>query len=101
MDPVTLPLPCFTCGKTLHPVWPESDYRNQVNDGVTFTSPGNYGSTVFDAMDRSRLVINVCDACLTALSVRTALSVPDRHPTPPPSLSRWVPPADEMEEDDD
>jgi hypothetical protein len=58
-------LPCLACGARLLNV-DCTECDNQPLDGVEFTSLGHYGSTVFDPMDGSRLVINVCDACLKA-----------------------------------
>lgn len=105
MDPVKLPPPCFACGKELRPAWesPDGEFPStQAWDAVIFSSPGNFGSAVFDEMDGSRLRINICDACLVERAERTVLSKPNHSvPKPPPILSRWVPPAVEMEEGED
>ncbi len=37
---------------------------NQPQRGLEFISYGHYGSTVFDPMNGSYLVINICDVCL-------------------------------------
>lgn len=55
-------LPCIVCGRALKNVWQDAD--NQPSDAVAFTSPGHYGSTVFDPMDGSFLEFNICDFCL-------------------------------------
>jgi hypothetical protein len=99
MNDLALPLPCFACGKDLLCIWGDGSF--QPDDAVTFSSPGNYGSTVFDEMDDSRLMINICDECLRTHAQRTALSTPIRTPKPDPILSRWAPPAVEQEEVDD
>lgn len=38
--------------------------QHQPHDAVVCTTHGNYGSTVFDAMDGSWLQFNICDECL-------------------------------------
>ena len=62
------PLPCIVCKKTLTPVF--ADYSTpsgyvQPNDANTLGSSGNYGSTVFDPLDGSYVIANVCDTCLS------------------------------------
>jgi hypothetical protein len=57
------PLPCLVCGRTLEAIDASPDAEHP-QDGVAFTTQGNYGSTVFDEHDR-RLHVNVCDPCLT------------------------------------
>lgn len=69
------PLPCIACGYQ-----PESALPGSLEDAAgggqqpygatTFTSPGQYGSTVFDDMNRSFLEINVCDACVLTAAAR-------------------------------
>lgn len=56
-------IPCIVCGKSLVNVMNE---ENQPVDAVAFSSPGHYGSTVFDPMDGTYLEINVCDECIVA-----------------------------------
>jgi hypothetical protein len=75
------PTPCIVCGVELPEVMPGIT-ENQPAGGVTFTAPGNYGSTVFDPFDGSMIEVNVCDPCLVAageagrvLLDRTARSV--------------------------
>lgn len=55
-------LPCIVCEKDLENAG--IGEFNQPYAGTTFKTYGHYGSTVFDPMDGSYLVINVCDACL-------------------------------------
>jgi hypothetical protein len=55
-------LPCIICGKTLRNAF--EDAENQPEHGVAVTTPGNYGSTVFDPMDGNFLEFTVCDECL-------------------------------------
>lgn len=90
MSDLTLPLPCFACGKVLQCVWGEGSF--QPADAVIFSSPGTYGSAAFDEMDGSSLMLNICDDCLRAHADRVALSVPVRVAKPDPILSRWEPP---------
>lgn len=100
---LSLPPPCFSCGKTLTPAFEAEELSSlQAWDAVIFSSPGNYGSRVFDEMDGSRLLLNICDECLIKGAERTVLSKPDRTtPKPPPILSRWEPPTPEQEENED
>lgn len=56
--------PCFKCGKELKNV--DASCENQPYDGMYFTSPGNYGSAVFDSLDGHRLEIAICDDCMVA-----------------------------------
>lgn len=101
-DELALPMPCFVCGEALRPAFEDGLSTLQAWGAVIFSSPGNFGSHVFDEMDGSRLLLNICDRCLVAGAERTVFSKPDRTtPKPPPILSRWVPPTDEMEENDD
>lgn len=63
------PLPCLVCGKTIAPVFPDTTLTDpgepaQPVDAVMFFSYGQYGSTVFDPQDESKLYINLCDPCL-------------------------------------
>lgn len=52
---------CIVCRKTLPNIMEDG---NQPSGGVAFSSPGHYGSGVFDPMDGSCIEINVCDECL-------------------------------------
>lgn len=54
--------PCIVCGRTLSRA--TDDYEAQPDDGVMFSTHGNYGSTVFDPMNGTTLLINVCDECI-------------------------------------
>jgi hypothetical protein len=95
MTDLTLPPPCFTCGKELPAAFdvPDGDFPStQAWGAVMFSSPGNFGSAVFDEMDGSRLVINICDLCLCRFFDRVVHSTPARVPKPAPILSRWEPP---------
>ena len=57
-----LPLECFACGKKLEPV----SEGMQAYGSLTFSSPGNYGSRIFDPFHGApRLVIAICDECVT------------------------------------
>lgn len=55
-------LPCVVCGTTLRNV--SEGVENQPDGGVAFSSPGHYGSSVFDPMDGCFIELNLCDPCL-------------------------------------
>lgn len=59
-------VPCIVCRAPLRNAVPPFDgnANNQPSGGTEFSTPGHYGSTVFDPMDGSWLAINVCDHCL-------------------------------------
>ena len=50
---------CIVCDKSL-----EMFDTLQPLDGLQFLTEGHYGSTFFDPMDGTRLIIAVCDSCL-------------------------------------
>lgn len=63
-------MPCVICGRALKPAFGApivGGNPHQADGAVMFTSPGNYGSVVYDEQPWSRryLLVNVCDACLT------------------------------------
>jgi hypothetical protein len=64
------PLPCIVCRRELENLFPREVSTNQPNGACTFTSHGQYGSTVFDECDGSKLEINVCDDCLKSAQAR-------------------------------
>lgn len=57
-------LPCIVCGKKLKDIG--SGSINHPSEGISFSSPGQYGTTAFDPMDGSLLEINICDGCIVA-----------------------------------
>lgn len=59
--------PCIHCGKELDGYGPEGSVTAQPSKGVMCTTYGNYGSTVFDPMDKHFLAFNICDTCLVDL----------------------------------
>lgn len=59
--PQFFPLPCLLCRKELESIVKPGP---QPAGAVMFTSPGTFGSGVFDDIDGSRLQINICDECL-------------------------------------
>lgn len=74
MTSLDRPLACIACGELLKSVFDREGYRHQPSRAATFTSYGNYGSTVWDPMGNSKyLMINVCDACLTEFKERVCL----------------------------
>ena len=50
---------CIVCREAV------SSFQGCPDNAVSFKSPGNYGSTVYDTIDGSHLEIIVCDKCLT------------------------------------
>lgn len=55
------PLACFRCEKQIE----REPFTGSLTYGISFTSYGGYGSTVFDACDsRTHLRIDVCDECV-------------------------------------
>lgn len=68
-----LSLPCFCCGEELVNL----DHRgNQPMGGLEMTSPGHYGCSVFDPMNATCLVINICDQCLIKNMDRAKVASP-------------------------
>ena len=61
------PLQCIVCNMTPDAAFAEHDEKlaQQPWGATEFVSGGHYGSTVFDPMDSSYLIINICDQCLT------------------------------------
>jgi hypothetical protein len=57
--------PCLVCGKALKVL---SAKYNQADNANDFSTSGQYGSTVFDSMDGTRLHVNVCDECIVNAS---------------------------------
>ena len=55
----TAQMHCIVCDKTL-----EMFAELQPLGGLQFQTEGHYGSTFFDPMDGTRLIIAVCDPCL-------------------------------------
>lgn len=55
-------LPCLSCGAELRNV--EIGVDNQPMDGIYATTPGNYGSRVWDSINGEFLEFNICDDCL-------------------------------------
>lgn len=54
-------LPCIVCKTALSNI---DETGNQPSGGLAFTTPGHYGTTLFDPMDGNLLEINICDPCL-------------------------------------
>lgn len=55
------PIPCIVCRKQLENYVKDG---NQPDNGLQFFTSGHYGTTVFDPMDGSCLIVNICDECL-------------------------------------
>lgn len=87
--PASIPcaVPCLICGGELRNVLDTG--FNQPSGGLEFSTPGHYGTTVFDPMDGTRLVVNVCDNCLVRSWKRVL------HETPR-GVRPWCPPASAM-----
>ena len=62
--PAVPPTPCLLCQRALNSVGFGSRELNQPAEAVTFTAHGQYGSTMFDPMDGTKLQVNICDSCL-------------------------------------
>lgn len=63
------PLPCFVCGREMISATPllneeAPSLSSGPLEGLHFTSPGNYGSTIWDPCGPFCLEINVCDSCV-------------------------------------
>lgn len=93
---LTWPLPCIICGRNPKPVFEtafEEDEPNwQPYGATTFTSIGQYGSTVFDD-EGGRLMIDVCDHCMreraqVGLIARVTPRAPLRQPA---DYEAWLP----------
>ena len=56
-------LPCIVCGCKLKNFGSDENHPLR---GVEFVASGHYGSTVFDPIDGSIIIANVCDKCLAA-----------------------------------
>lgn len=55
---------CFKCDKKLEPAFAADD-PGPPNNGLSFSSHGNYGSRVYDpVMSAPALVIFICDDCI-------------------------------------
>lgn len=93
------PLPCIVCGVTPERVFPQDILPSSLRDegpaqpyaATTFLSHGQYGSTVFDPQDESRLQINVCDPCLVAHPYRVWHSRYVRRPVQTVFSHPWTP----------
>jgi hypothetical protein len=89
-------LPCIVCDRALGQVISGVAVGfNHPNGGIAFSSPGHYGTTVFDPMNGDTLEINVCDNCLMAAGRRGRVI----HHRPSQqrsgaSAAFWTPPSD-------
>lgn len=63
---------CIRCDAELEPDFNvPGDVPWNMNGGVTFSTDGNFGSTVFDAVGGpQRILITICDECLKLLDER-------------------------------
>lgn len=93
---VNFPLPCIVCGYKPELVFPTGFAGDEVNwqpsGATTFTSTGQYGSTVFDD-NGGYLMINVCDTCMrTKAKARVIVHAhPQRPQRVPTDYEAWVP----------
>lgn len=61
--------PCIICKKELQNIFDGTNYvEHQPDDALTFTADGHYGTTAFDPMDGTYLLINICDSCIISAS---------------------------------
>lgn len=58
-------LPCLVCRKGLIAIEASPDGEHP-QDGVAFTTRGNYGSAVYDDAAGRQMHVNICDPCLEA-----------------------------------
>jgi hypothetical protein len=85
---LTAPLPCLICGKELEPAFKDG---RQPYGAVMCSTPGNYGSTVFDSINGTQLEFNICDECLKERADRILL-IRYKQPDPEASFSHiWEP----------
>lgn len=68
-------LHCISCPTTMLNFMGSKGH--QPDNGLSFVSYGNYGSTVFDPMDGTYIQIAVCDECLKKAIVRDVVSFSD------------------------
>lgn len=92
------PLPCLVCGMQPSSAFGDHapDSKHQPNDAVMFTASGNYGSSVWDPMMGSQLLlVNICDECLVLgkdrIAVMTTIHQPDTREFKP-----WEPDCDDV-----
>lgn len=83
-------LPCIVCGSGLTNAVPGDG--NQPDGGTAFRAHGHYGSGVIDSGDRpwsgfDRLIVNVCDECLTEAGRKGRVY---SETDPPPEMRRPV-----------
>lgn len=90
-------IPCIRCGKVPEPAFPREPELSkgltaQPYGATSFTSYGQYGSTVFDEMGREYLYVNVCDDCMKAASAehRIALCTVIPPIKPPVQEQLWI-----------
>lgn len=73
-----LQLRCFVCEKSLDSVHEDTV---QPYFGLVFSSGGNYGSGIFDPLHgKNRLVITICDECVTERLERVFVQAVKRVP---------------------
>jgi hypothetical protein len=60
--------PCLVCGKAI-----AGDRDDYPHGALIFTSYGNYGSRVYDAVHDPQLLAMVCDDCALARADRIAM----------------------------
>lgn len=78
------PIRCIVCKKAMKNIFSaDEDNYNQPNDGLTFSTIGQYGSTVFDPMDSTFLEITVCDPCITQAGADGDVLFHFPRPAPP------------------
>lgn len=59
---------CVCCGKEMPNIMERKGV--QPVGGLEFHTAGHYGSTFFDPMDGTLLIVGICDECLLANSAR-------------------------------
>jgi hypothetical protein len=107
-------LPCIVCNAAVENI--DDSFANSPHAATTFETHGHYGSTIFDPMNGSFLVLNVCDKCIERLATEDKILlgqdrkrvVVDNPKVGMPTFVGWLPVKRELtpwrpgtEEDDD
>lgn len=76
---------CIICGKIL-----ESAFDNEIQPygGTMFSTYGHYGSTVFDPMDGTQLILIICDPCLVEKGIDKKIFLYNEYDE---THKQWVP----------
>lgn len=81
-------VPCLICGKRLDDLG--DGVGNHPDDGIEFTSPGHYGTRLFDPHDGTRLAVNLCDGCLEQKREEGRVLLVEPGRAEPPAYKLWT-----------